>query len=96
MEIKDDKVLETAGGGTAGMYTIVYSLKVYNCENYRTAWPVTQWSCENIKSVRKLVTDTFHCSIEQIHLYHTEGNKIVSGSLVSNGIADGDTIRAVF
>ena len=91
MEIKDNKVLEAAG-----MYTIAYSLKVYKGDTYRTTLPVTQMSCDSVRSMKEIVTDTYRCSMEQVHLYHTDGSEIVSGSLESNGIATGDTIRAVF
>ncbi len=96
MKVKDERVLETTAGGSAGQYTIAYKLKVYDSERQRASWPVTQWSSDYVSSIKELVTSRFGCSMEQVHLYHEDGSEIINGTLLANGIVTGETLKAVF
>lgn len=95
-ELNHEEELQTAGGATS-WYNLSFTLKVYEGDTWINSFPYMVPSHEFISSFKRSVSNSCRgASPDQIHLYRPDGMEMVSGSLESNGIQNGDVITAVF
>lgn len=97
MKELDNKETEKFAGGSAGLDTVRFKLRLCQGDNWINTYTYTLFRYDRIVSLRKkLVGNHGITNAEQVHLFHPDGHEMTSGTYETNGINNDDTIKAVF
>ena len=98
-ELNHEETEKVAGGAASSNYdTVSFTLKVYHVDYWINDFSYMCFADEFISTFKR--TSASHscrgADPEKIRLYHPDGTEMVDGTFETNGIHDGDTIKAIY